>query len=90
MPIKLDEEAFKKLAEEIVQEHGVPRMKRVAEACNSQAGLEDDYRVSTEGEGQHLNVKDRATVITATAAAMDDNAKNNRLLQNFHLAGSAD
>jgi hypothetical protein len=90
MPFKINEEGWKEMAREIVNKHIVPRMERVADACNEQDGLteEDGYRVGTEGSGEQLQKHDeRATVITATAAAMRQNAKNNTLVKNFHLAG---
>lgn len=46
------------------------------------------YRVGTEGNPDKTakNFDFRATVITATYPAMADNARNNRLVSNFHLA----
>jgi hypothetical protein len=44
------------------------------------------YRAGTEG-GKPLEKHDyRATVITATYPAMADNARHNRMVENFHLA----
>lgn len=74
----------------IVETDGVARMKRVAAAANAAGDYtDDDYRVSVEGPGAHLSKHSyRATVITATAAAMWDNAENNTLVNQFYRAGS--
>jgi hypothetical protein len=74
----------------IVNTEGHRRMTRVADACNEEAGLGDDgYKVGVEGNPSKTLKEDdfRATVITSTTAAIHDNAVNNRLVQNFHLAG---
>lgn len=87
MPFTINEKAFEELGRQMGAELGT-RMKRVADACNEQAGLEDGYRLGDEGDGPQLEKHDlRMTVITATAEAMVDNAKTNRLVANFHLAG---
>jgi hypothetical protein len=73
----------------VIDTEGVARMTRVADASNAALttrGRGDDYQVSTQG-GDPLDKRDyRATTITTTAEAMRDNAKHNRLVQNFHLA----
>ena len=75
------------LVKEIIATEGVARMERVAAACNEADGIEDGYRVSTEGSGTHLQKHDfRATVITATAEAQALNASRSTLERNFYLA----
>lgn len=77
---------WEQLAKDIVATEGVDRMKRVADACNDEAGITDGYRVSNEGS-EPLTPRDfHATVITATAEAIADNNKHNRLLGNFFRA----
>jgi len=85
--VKWDPEAWDAIVKEVVSTKGVEAMTRVADASNASAGIDDGYRVSVDG-GKPLEKHDyRATVITATGEAMRDNAKNNTLVNNFHLAG---
>lgn len=88
--IALDKEALQALIIEIVDSECVPRMHRVADACN--AGLtwgpgQKGYMVSVEGDKPLTKHSYRATCITAGAAAIRDNAASNSLVRNFHLAG---
>lgn len=87
--IKFNPDAERELAKRFIATEGVARMQRVANACNAQAGLKDGYRVSIEGSNPLIKHDFRATVITATAAAIRDNAKNNTLVKNFHLASGS-
>lgn len=89
MKLDINEQNWARLLGEIVATKFVERMQRVADACNQQAGLVDGYRVGIQGDsGKTLQKHDlRMTVITATAEAIEDNARHNRLLANFHLAG---
>jgi hypothetical protein len=88
MPLEINEQGWKELAEVIVDGELTRRAQAIADACNQQAGLTDGYRIGTEGDGPQLTKHDqRITVIAATAEAIVDNAKNNRLVQNFNLAG---
>lgn len=87
----------------IVNEHLVPRAEAVAKACNDQSADDGGHQETTteeERRGYVASVDDskggkvlqdgtfRATVITATYPAMADNARTNRLVNNFHLAES--
>lgn len=87
--IVLDKDALNALIIQIVDEECVPRMHRVADACN--AGIDTHggkgYMVSTEGDKPLSKHSYRATCITAGAPAILDNAFNNSLVKNFHLAG---
>jgi hypothetical protein len=88
--IVLNKDELNKLIIEVVDSECVPRMARVAAACN--AGLELDegqkgYMISVEGDEPLTKHSYRATCITAGAAAIIDNAHNNTLVQNFHVAG---
>ncbi|MGV0805807.1 hypothetical protein [Mycolicibacterium setense] len=86
--IKFNAKGWDELAEQVIETEGVQRMQRVADAANSHLDREG-YKVSVEG-GKPLQKRDyRATVITATADAMYDNQKNNRLVSEFHRAGGA-
>lgn len=80
---------WNQVVQEVINTVGVPAMQRVADACNQGAGLGDGgYMVSTEGSDP-LQLRDyRATVITVTDGAKADNAKNNRLIDNFYQAGA--
>jgi hypothetical protein len=76
----------------------VPRAQAIADACNEQSAASSDhgerttdeekrgYRAGTEGEKPLRKHDYRATVITATNAAAADNARHNRMVENFHLA----
>lgn len=84
--ITFHQQGWDDIAEQVIETEGVDRMKRVADAANENLDR-DGYKVSVEG-GDPLRKRDfRATVITATADAMYDNAKNNRLVSEFHRAG---
>ena len=81
-------EGWQQIAKMVVETEITRRMKAVADAANAAANLPDGYRLGSEGPGPHLEKGDfRQTVITATAEAMMDNAKNNTLERNFHLVG---
>ncbi len=74
------------VAKQVVDSEGVDRMQRVADAANAHLDR-PGYKVSVEG-ARPLRKRDyRATVITATEDAKYDNAKNNRLVSEFHRAG---
>ena len=86
--IKFHKKGWDKIVTQVIDNEGVPRMKRVADACNT--GLDsgrEGYKVSTEGDDPLEKRDYRATVITTSAEAIIDNAKHNTLIQNFHLAG---
>lgn len=87
MAFEMDQDGWDALVKEVISTQGVPRMKRVADACNEQDGLDDGYRVSVEGPEPLRQHDYRATVITATGAAIRKNARNNTLIKNFHQAG---
>lgn len=79
-------EGWEQIAKIVVETEVTRRMRAVADACNSADGLEDGYRLGSEGPGPHLQKGDfRQTVITATAEAIELNAKRNTLERNFHL-----
>jgi len=78
---------WEQIAKMVVETEITNRMRVVADASNTAAGLQDGYRLGSEGSGPHLVKGDfRQTVITATAEAMIDNATNNTLERNFFLA----
>lgn len=92
MKIEFNMDAWDETVRGIVDENLVPRAEKIADACNSALADKvepDGYvagTVSIEG-GPALTKRDyRATVITRTNAAKKDNALNNRLIHNFHLA----
>lgn len=91
---KLNMKNIEKVAQQVLLTEGVERMRRVKDAANNslmhetegEAGATgEDYQLSVEGK-KRLRRKDMVTVITTTAAAMRDNAANNTLVNNFHLA----
>lgn len=59
------------------------RTRRVADAANSSSGLSDGYRASSQQGARRPQGRWRGTVITATAAAIKDNARNHRLLRSL-------
>jgi hypothetical protein len=80
---------WNQIVQDVINKTGVPAMERVAAACNQDAGLGDGgYMVSVEGSDPLQKRDYRATVITVTDAAKADNAKNNRLIDNFYQAGA--
>lgn len=85
--IEFNKRGWDQIVKDVIDNHGVPRMQRVADAANE--GLEDPegYQVSVQGDDPLTKRDYRATVITTTAEAMVDNAKRNTLIQDFHLAG---
>lgn len=87
--LKFNKKNWNATVRKIIDTDGVARMQRVADACNQ--GLETDkapgYRVSTEGDEPLSKRGYRATVITAEAESIVDNAENNTLVRNLHLAG---
>lgn len=96
MPLKHNMAAWGELVAGVVDSECVPRAQAIADACNEGSRGADDhketttdeeragYRVGTEGSKQLEDHSYRATVITATYPAMADNARNNRLVNNFH------
>lgn len=81
-------DAWREVAKQVVETEGVARMQRVASAANQAAGITDGYRVSVEGPGERLQKHEyRATVITATGAAMRAEAEHGSLVGNFYQAG---
>ncbi|MCG7610345.1 hypothetical protein [Mycobacterium sp. CnD-18-1] len=84
--IKFHSEGWDAIAQHVVETEGVDRMRRVADAGNSHLDREG-YKVSVEGNRKLQKRDYRATVITATDDAKYDNAKNNRLVSEFHRAG---
>ena len=85
--IRFNKAGWDEVVKHVIDTEGVDRMKRVADASNQ--GLDDPngYQVSTEGD-EPLSKRDyTATVITASAEAMRDNAKHNTLVKNLHRAG---
>lgn len=58
----------------------------IAARCNSRAGITNGYRTSSQQGKQRGSYRGRwrTTVITATAEAMLDNAKHNRLIKELH------
>lgn len=64
------------------------RAKNIADAANAEAGLGDEgYRTSSMQGAERPQGRWRDTVITATEAAMGDNAKHNRLVKKMLDAG---
>lgn len=83
--VEFNMRAWDKLVTDVINNHAVPRMRRVADACNARLDR-PGYMVSVEGDNP-LNKRDySATVITATGDAMYDNQKNNTLVKNFNKA----
>lgn len=89
MKIEFNKDGLDEIVKNIIATEGVTRMRRVANACNSDDGLSDGYRVSVEGSKPLQKHDYRATVITATARAMAANARRNTLVKNLHQAGGA-
>lgn len=91
--VKINRKAVDRLCNDVLRTDGVRRMQRVKDAANSSllhesegsAGQSDDYRLSVEGSNR-LRRNDMVTVITATASAMEDNTRNNTLVNSFHQA----
>lgn len=89
--VQLSPDGWNALVKEVIATECVPRMQRVADACND--ALDDEwaggYMVSVEGP-RPLTKRDYiATCITANWGAIVDNAAHDRLVQNFYLAGAA-
>lgn len=84
--IKFHDKGWDEVVKKVIDDEGVPRMQRVADMSNAYIET-DGYKVSTEGDKQLGKRSFRATVITANLEAIEDNAHNNRLIQNLHLAG---
>lgn len=79
---KLNRKAMNMLVTEAIDKIAVPHMQDVADRCNDHIDS-DGYMVSVEGDDP-LDKRDyRATVITADAKAMMDNAKHDRLVNEF-------
>lgn len=84
---KLNRAALNSIVTEIIDTFGVPAMQKLADKCNADAGIEDGYRVSIEGD-KTLDKHDyRATVITATAEAITADRTHDYLLKNFGIVG---
>ena len=90
MQITFHMRAWSAMNKKIVDEKLVPKAKAIAEQCNSEAGLTDDgYIAGTESYDGGPALRQhgyRATVITRSWEAQHDNAVNDRLVSNFHLA----
>lgn len=86
--LKFNKAAWNAMVKEIIETEGVARMQRVADAANAHLDR-PGYMVSVEGDDPLTKRDYRATVITATEDAMYDNARNNRLVTEFHKAGGA-
>ena len=79
----LNRKAINMIVQEAIDNVAVPHMQDVADRCNEHIDS-DGYMVSVEGDDP-LDKRDyRATVITADAKAMIDNAKHHRLVNEFH------
>lgn len=88
--LDLNKEQLRALIKHIVDTQAVPRMERVAHACNAELGAmpgQKGYMVSIQGDKPLTKHDYRATVITASAKAIYHNAKTNALVKLFHLAG---
>jgi hypothetical protein len=91
--LRFNKPNWNKMVKDIVDTECVKRMHRVADACNAGLPLSEkaespaNYMVSVQGDKPLSKRGYRATVITATGAAMRDNASNNTLVHNLHLAG---
>ena len=86
--IVLDKEAMNALIIEIVDTECVPRMARVAAACN--AGITTTgkgYMVSTEGDKPLTKHTYRATCITAGAAAIIGQRRQQHVGKEFPSGG---
>ncbi|QRY51732.1 hypothetical protein [Mycolicibacterium septicum] len=78
----LNRKAINTIITEAIDKVAVPRMQEVADRCNNHIDSEG-YMVSVEGDDP-LDKRDyRATVITADAKAMMDNARHDRLVTEF-------
>lgn len=84
--IKFNKKNWGLLVREIVETDGVERMSRVADACNEHIDS-DGYKVSVEGDNPLKKNRYRATVITSDGESAFDDQSNERLINNFHLAG---
>lgn len=84
---------------QVVANWARPKAEAIAAACNEQSSASgehdpatDDeerrgYRAGTQGDSNLLREGDyRATVITTTYAAMADDARNSRMINNLHIA----
>jgi hypothetical protein len=79
-----------------------PRAEAIASACNEASAASADhderttddekrgYKAGTDGAKPLRKHDYHATVITTTYAAMADNARHNRMVENFHLAEGQD
>ncbi len=83
---KVNKKALTALQKQLVDEVCVPMAEKVADACNRDLGDPDGYRVSIEGDDP-LDKRDyRATVIAASAHAIQADRKHDYLLRNFGQA----
>lgn len=101
--VRMNPAAWADIERQAIEKWAIPATEKIAAACNEQsvadgghqeATTEEEragYRAGTEGdpsktldEGSY-----RATVITATNPAKADNARNNRLVNNLHIAEPA-
>lgn len=84
--VRFHDKGWDEVVDHVIENEGVPRMQRVADAANEHLDR-PGYKVSTEGGKRLQKHSFRATVITATEDAMYDNQKNGRLIAEFHRAG---
>ena len=90
------QQAWNDLARDVVERWARPAAEKIAAACNEESANAEHpvrttdeekrgYRAGTEGPSKTLKKGVwRATVITATNAAMADNARHNRLVNHCH------
>lgn len=80
---KINKKALNALMKQAVDELCVPMAHGIADACNRDLGEPDGYLVSIEGDDP-LDKRDyRATVITASAHAINHDRKHDTLIRNF-------
>lgn len=84
---------------QVVENWARPKAEAIAAACNDESSASGDhlpetedeerrgYRAGTQGDSNLLREGDyRATVITTTYAAMADNTRHSRMINNLHIA----
>ena len=80
---KVNRNALNAITKQAIDEIGVPMMQRLADKCNAELGERDGYRVSVEGDDPLTKRDYRATVITASIAAIRHDRKHDTLLRTF-------